>query len=358
MEPYKAKPLDIDFIYTNEIIKLLCVARETYGEYKGYLKNMKFDYKSFLDMLFVNESYYSFKIDNIDLLKEDMFYMPYKTKNNISTEFINMRKALVSGLSECSKNGFNINLFNKINKIIFSNCSKDNTTKSSGSLRKKQTFLLKPGIAGSSVSYVPPHHSELNQLMKDLSLYMNDNKDKNFISVALAHYQFEKIHPYNSANGLMGRLLIPIQISYYIKEPPLIFISESVYTLKNTYFTLLSASEYELKSNFIKFFLQCITQQCNLNIKKIKKINSIYKSDFESFKEDIGGTTIYKVYPIILKKIVFTTSDIVKESNLHINSVNKVLNKLVEKGYLIKQKKKGTNRVTFCYKKMHDVFIS
>ena len=33
------------------------------------------------------------------------------------------------------------------------------------------------------------------------------------------------------------------------------------------------------------------------------------------------------------------------------------LNKLVEGGYLIKEKKKGTNRVTFCYKKMYDVFM-
>ena len=54
---------------------------------------------------------------------------------------------------------------------------------------------------------------------------------------------------------------------------------------------------------------------------------------------------------------MFTTNDLVQECNLHINSVNKVLNKLVEEGYLIKEKKKGTNRVTFCYKNMYDVFI-
>ena len=53
---------------------------------------------------------------------------------------------------------------------------------------------------------------------------------------------------------------------------------------------------------------------------------------------------------------MFTTADIVSECNIHINSVNKVLNKLVNEGYLIKEKKNGTNRVTFCYKKMYDVF--
>jgi predicted transcriptional regulator len=95
-----------------------------------------------------------------------------------------------------------------------------------------------------------------------------------------------------------------------------------------------------------------------LNIKKIKKLNKIYENELESFKKEIGGTTIYKVYPVIIKNIVFTTNDIVTECKLHINSVNKVLNKLVENGLLIKEKKKGTNRVTFCYKNMYDVFVN
>ena len=60
----------------------------------------------------------------------------------------------------------------------------------------------------------------------------------------------------------------------------------------------------------------------------------------------------------MIKKVVFTTNDIVSECKLHINSVNKVLNKLVDQGYLIKEKKKGTNRVTFCYKSFYDVFMS
>ena len=109
--------------------------------------------------------------------------------------------------------------------------------------------------------------------------------------------------------------------------------------------------------HFVKFMLQCIVEQCNLNVKKIKRLNKLYKRDLEEFKTEIGGSTIYKVYPEILRRIVFTTADIVNDCNLHINSVNKVLNKLVEKGYLIKEKKKGTNRVTFCYKSANDIFV-
>ena len=143
--------------------------------------------------------------------------------------------------------------------------------------------------------------------------------------------------------------------SYYKNEPPILFISESIDNLRNTYFTMLSNEEDDIL-HFVKFILQCIIEQCTLNIKKIKKLNKLYKHDLEEFKTEIGGSTIYKVYPEILRRIVFTTADMVNDCNLHINSVNKVLNKLVEKGYLIKEKKKGTNRVTFCYKAANDIF--
>ena len=342
---------------SNELSKLLLDSREIYGEYKGYLKNMAFDYKCFLESAFINDIYYSFKIDNSKITKEDMFFMTYKIKKNEAIEFNNIKKALLLCLSESSVKGFSLELYNKIHKILFSNCKKDNLTKGSGHLRKSQTFLLKPGLAGSSVSFVPPVYTELNSLMKNLTDYMNNNEDDSFVSSALTHFQFEKLHPYISGNGKLGRLMIPTQLAFYKKEPPILFLSESIENLKNTYFTLLSSEKDIDYDAFIKFILQCIIEQCNINIKKIKKLNKIYQADYEAFKTDIGGTTIFKIYPLIIKKIVFTTSDMVNESKLHINSINKVLNKLVDNGYLIKQKAKGTNRVTFCYKNMYDVFV-
>jgi len=358
MEPYKAKKLPFDYNKESELFKLLCEAEEAYGEYKGYLRSMNYDYKSFLECSFVSDLFYSFKIDNSKLTKEYMFHTPYMIDNNEVIEFNNMKKSLVIGLTDMSSGSITIDTLNKINKNLFLNCKKNSNTKGSGRFRKIQNYLLKPGIAGSSVSFIPPLHTEINDLMKNLMDYLNNNDDQYLISTIITHFQYEKIHPYVSGNGKMGRLLIPLQFSLYKKEPPILFLSESLDNLKNTYFTLLSGEVEEDVNKFIKFMLQCIVEQCNLNIKKIKKLNKIYKGDFESFKTIIGGTTIYKVYPVIIRKIVFTTNDLVKECNLHINSVNKVLNKLVESGYLIKEKKKGTNRVTFCYKNAHDVFIN
>lgn len=358
MEPYKAKSLPFEYTLSSELLKLLVDANQIYGEYKGYLRNMNYDYNCFIENSFINDLYYSFKIDGAKIEKSDMFFMPYKNKSNLSIQFNNLNDSLSLGINEISGNEFSLDSLNKINKNLFKDCKKDSKTKGSGKFRNKQNFLLKPGLAGSSVSFIPPVHTEVNSLMKNLFTYLNKNEDSYLISTAFVHYQFEKIHPYNSGNGKVGRLMIPLQYSLYKKEPPILFLSESIYNLKNTYFTLLSGEVKEDVNAFIKFFLQCVIDQSNLNIKKIRKLNKIYNRDYADFKKVIGGTTIYKIYPSMLKRVCFTTNDIVSDCNLHINSVNKVLNKLVENNFLIKEKKKGTNRVTFCYKAVYDVFCS
>ena len=358
MEPYKAKKLPLEYCKTSELFRLICDTEEIYGEYKGYLRNMNYDYKSYLECAFVNDLYYSFKLDGAKLEKEYMFHTPYMIPNNEVIEFNNLKKALVIGVSEVSQGKLDTETINTLNKCLFAGCKKTNTTKGSGKYRKSQNYLLKPGIAGSSISFIPPVYTEINGLMKDLEKYINNNDDPILAAVIMAHYQFEKIHPYVSGNGKIGRMLMSLQYSLYKHEPPILFISETLEKLKNTYFTLLSGEVEEDFDKFLKVMLQCIIDECKKNINQIKKLNKVYKTDYDSFKNKIGGTTIYKVYPVIIRKIVFTTNDIVKECGLHINSVNKVLNKLVDEGYLIKEKKKDTARVTFTYKNMYDVFMS
>ena len=112
MEPYKAKKLPYEINIPSDILNLLSEAKEAYGEYKGYLKNMSYDYKCFLENAFVNDIFYSFKIDNAKVNKEDMFYMTYMNKSNTSILYTNIKKSLLVGLTASNKNGFLLYLFN------------------------------------------------------------------------------------------------------------------------------------------------------------------------------------------------------------------------------------------------------
>ena len=56
---------------------------------------------------------------------------------------------------------------------------------------------------------------------------------------------------------------------------------------------------------YIKFFLQCVVDQCNSFIYKMNEIDRIYKEDMAKM-ETIRSATLYKIMPIILSQVVFT----------------------------------------------------
>ena len=103
MEPYKAKKLPLEYYKTGELFRLICDVEGIYGEYKGFLKSMDYDYKSYLECAYIRDLYYSFKIDGSKLEKEYMFHTPYMNNNNDVIEFNNLKKALVIGASDISK---------------------------------------------------------------------------------------------------------------------------------------------------------------------------------------------------------------------------------------------------------------
>ena len=105
---------------------------------------------------------------------------------------------------------------------------------------------------------------------------------------------------------------------------------------------------------FIKFFMQCIIEQCNNYIFKIKRIKQIYKDDMEKVKS-INGASIHVIMPILIKQIVFTKSEIEKLTNLSRSTINRVIDKLVQLGILVQD----SNRIKKGYKylRVYDVFV-
>ena len=59
----------------------------------------------------------------------------------------------------------------------------------------------------------------------------------------------------------------------------------------------------------------------------------------------------------MMKKIVFTPQEIAKELGAHINTILRILNKMIKLKMIIKEKKNGANRVTYRYIRIYDTFV-
>ncbi len=356
MEPYKAKLLPIQYSLDKETIKLLGQANDKYGQYKSLLKMFKFDQKYFLDSLILGESVRSSRIEGTQVSQDDMYYINYKESNDSIKEVKNLKRMLEYANDKLQIENFSIDIINSMHKILLSGVR--GTNKSPGVIRSTQNYIGLRGLGKEGATFVPPIPEEVPKLLDNLMDYMNNMyDDEAFIKVAISHVQFESIHPYNDGNGRMGRALMTLQLAKLKEDEPILFLSEVIELFKANYYNALNECRNGNVNGFIKFFLQCVVDQCTRNIGRIEKINKVYTEDEETIKNEINGSLVLKMHPLMMKKIVFTAQEMSKELKAHINSVNNILNRLVELNMIAKEKKKGTNRITYRYIRVHDTFV-
>ena len=354
MEPYNAKKLPIEYEFDKELLKLVSEANQKYGEYKSYLKNLDFDSKFFLDSIILGESLKSTQIEGTQISQDEIYYLKYMPKTDDNKEIQNLKES-IEYAEERLKNGCNIDilLVNNMHNILLN--SVRGNEKEPGKIRIIQNWIGPKGSTIEDAIFVPPIPEQVPILLDNLFKYMGDAFiDPILINLAISHSQFETIHGYRDGNGRLGRALIPIQLSYLDNTNPILFLSEIIEVYKPSYHKLLNESRKGNMLGFIKFFLQCIIEQCNSYVIKINKIKKIYNSDMNKIKK-IKGNSIYRIMPIIMKQIVFTKQEVEEYSGVSRNIVSNIINQLVEIGILVADSsyaKKG-----YRYSEIYDVFV-
>jgi Fic family protein len=79
-----------------------------------------------------------------------------------------------------------------------------------GKLRDVQNWIGGSGYNPCSASFVPPPPENVPALMEDLVAFCNDDRAPAVVQAAIAHAQFETIHPFVDGNGRTGRVLIHV----------------------------------------------------------------------------------------------------------------------------------------------------
>lgn len=184
---------------------------------------------------------------------------------------------------------------------------------------------------------------------------MNDAYiDPIFINLAISHSQFETIHAYRDGNGRLGRALISIQLAMLTNDEPILFLSEIIELYKPTYYKLLNESRNGNISGFIKFFLQCIIDQCDNYIAKINRIKQIYIKDMEKI-EILKSNAVFRIMPAIMHQIVFTKQEIANESGVSRNTVSTLIDKLVDLNILVEDS--NHIKLGYRYNEIYNVFV-
>ena len=147
-----------------------------------------------------------------------------------------------------------------------------------GEFRNCQNVIAR--FSGREIVYVPPPHGMVPQLLANLVEFMQDESYYSpLVKCAIAHYQFEAIHPFIDGNGRVGRLLIPLMLHQSGTMPePLLNISAYIDRHKQEYYHVLrGVSKKGRWKDLLAFFLGAFIEQSGHAIENIQKIISLEK---------------------------------------------------------------------------------
>jgi Fic family protein len=144
------------------------------------------------------------QIDEALLEEEDIS----PERRNDWHEVTNYVKALNKAIVDLETLPISARLIRKTHGILLNSVRGEH--KQPGEFRKSQNW-----IGGNSLLdavFIPPNQELISELMSDLESFLHNQEVQipALIKIAIAHYQFETIHPFLDGNGRIGRLLIPI----------------------------------------------------------------------------------------------------------------------------------------------------
>lgn len=197
-----------------------------------------------------------------------------------------------------------------------------------------------------AAEFVPPSPEDTPRLMADLERYLNlENREPKLVQCALAHFQFETIHPFNDGNGRVGRLLIIMQMMKLgLLSAPLIYPSGYFERNRADYIGHLQAvREHALWEPWIEFFVQGIAEQCRETISFTHTILHLQRQ----LESEIGNVRRRASLLAVLKAFfhdpVLSVREVAERANMTIHSAQSALLDLQERGivYEITGKQKG-----------------
>lgn len=204
-----------------------------------------------------------------------------------------------------------------------------------GEFRRSQNWV--GGTRPGNAIFVPPPPEHIIECLGALEKFLHNDPVKTplLIKAALAHVQFETIHPFLDGNGRLGRLLITLLLcAESALREPLLYLSLYFKQHRQRYYELLQAvrltGDWEA---WLQFFLTGVVETSNQAAHTAKSLMTLAAAD-EKRIQAIGKAagSALRVHRLLQRQPILTIADASKELHLSAPTVTGSLGQLEKLG--------------------------
>lgn len=320
-----------------EVLELLGVADRQLGRldmFSEYVPNIEL----FIQMHVTKEAVDSSKIEGTRTRIEDVYIdsSNLKPEQRLDKQEVqNYIDSLFNSIEQLKEIPISTRLIKSAHQLLMQGVRGKN--KLPGNYRTSQNWI--GGATINDAAFVPPPHTSVPALMNDLEKFIHNKEYQipHLIKIAIAHYQFETIHPFLDGNGRIGRLLIPLYLSEKdILKQPILYLSTYFERNRQLYYDHLMNTR--VKSDllpWLKFFLVGVIETAKTGIVTFDSILKLQK-DIDSKLETLGKRVVHgiKLIEYMYKKPVITITEAIKVLKLSPPPVYRLISELENMGIL------------------------
>ena len=280
-EPCIPDKLPLENLDWRTILPLVGYANACLARYDGMLQTLP-NPNVLLSPITTNEAVLSSKIEGTqatldEVLEADAGLITSEARRGDIEEIMNYRDAVREAEVALDDRPLSLSMIKATHQMLLRGVR--GRYKSPGAFREDQNWIGKPGDIIENARFIPPSPIILRTELENWETYINLDTEDPILQTALAHAQFEILHPFKDGNGRIGRMLIPL-ILYKrgALSRPMFYMSEYLEGNRREYYDrLLNVTEHGDWHGWINFFLNAMVIQAEANLKKVRKIRDLYE---------------------------------------------------------------------------------
>ena len=329
--PYNDLPIlppDLERIETRSVLKACISARAAIAELKTAGELIP-DQGLLINILPMLEAKDSSRIENIVTTSDQLFQYADRADgaDPATKEALRYRTALYDGYT-------NLEDYPLCTNTAVAICTK---------LRAVQTDIRKtPGTVlrdqNNNVVYTPPvGEDSIRELLANWERFIHGDDDLDpLVKMAIAHYQFECIHPFPDGNGRTGRIL---NILYLIQSEllslPILYLSRFILERRDDYYTLLRrVTEEGDWESWILFMLEAVESTSRWTTDKISSVRALMAETTEYVREKLPKIYTHELVQALFAQPYCRIDNLVERGVAKRQTASTYLKQLVEIGVL------------------------